>query len=153
MTALMKVIPQTVVGLALLAAIVIFGYTGHNNAGDTYALLLSFVGLVGATGLFILASNFANINALPHFILGLAIVAAVVVLGLHNVFTSAETLGVLGLLLTGTAGAAGAVVITANPAAVPTVTQAAQPVVGQAGTPLGIVTTVHPTAAEINGVA
>ena len=105
-------LPQTVIGLALLSALTIFGYTGHVTQNDTYIALMGFIGLVGASGLYVLASNWANINALPQLIVGIAIIAALVVLGLHNVFNSGQLSAVLALLLTGTGVGAGGVVVT-----------------------------------------
>ena len=117
MSVFLKTWPTTVAGLAMLGALTVFGYTGRLSGPDTYNAFLGFLGLVGATGLFILASQFSNANALPHFIVGLATVVAIIVLGLHFVFTNTQILGILFLVFTGTAGSAVAVGVTSQPAA------------------------------------
>lgn len=125
MTAFLKTLPQTIVGLALLAALTVMGYTGHLSPADTYTAIMGIIGLVGATGLYVLASNWGNMNALPHLICGVGIVVAIVLLGLHNTFNSNQVLAVLGLLLTGTAGSIGAVAAANNPP--PAATSSAMP--------------------------
>lgn len=107
---LLKILPQTLVGLVLLGALTVFGYTGHLSAADTYTGLMAFIGLVGASGLYVLASNLSNISAVPHLIVGCAVIGALVALGLHSVFTSNQIVAILGLVFTGTAATAGTVV-------------------------------------------
>lgn len=120
MSAFLKTLPQTVIGLVLVAAYTVFGYTGHLNSADTYTALMASIGLVGATGIYILASQFSNMNALPHLIVGVGIVGSVIALGVHGIFNSSQIIAVLGLLFTGTAGSTGALVTTTAPAAPPT---------------------------------
>ena len=110
-TTFIKTLPQTVVGLVLLAALTVFGYTGHVSASDTYNTLLAFIALVGASGLYVLASTWANSNAMPQLIVGVAIIGALVALGLHDVFTSTQLQGIMMLLLTGAAVGTGGVVV------------------------------------------
>ena len=113
-TSLKTILPPTLVGLVLLGALTVFGYTGHLSAADTYTGLLAFIGLVGASGIYVLASNLTNAAAVPHLIVGIAVVGALIALGLHNVFASAQIVAILGLLLTGTAATVGTVQATAS---------------------------------------
>lgn len=117
MTAFLKTLPQTLVGAALLASVTILGYTGHLNHTDTVTSLWAFIGLLGGTGLYVLASQFSNVNALPHLIVGLGLMGSIVALGVHNVLNSTEIQNFLALIITGTAGggvAAGAAVLAAQ---------------------------------------
>ena len=108
-----KTLPQTVIGLVLLVPIIIFGYTGHITSSDAYAGIMAMVGLVGSTGVYILASQWANSNTLPHLIVGVGIIGGVVALGLHNVFNSGQLLALWTLIAIGTAGGGGAAIVTA----------------------------------------
>lgn len=121
MTTLVKSLPQTVVGLAFLAMITVLGYTGHMTPTDTVTAIWALIGLVGSTGLFVLASQLSNSNAVPHLIVGVAMMAAIVTLGLHDVLHSAQLENFLALLLTGTAGGgvAAGVTLLRQPSQVP----------------------------------
>ena len=112
-TTFIRTLPQTLIGLVLLVPVVIFGYTGHFSPSDTYAGIMAMIALVGATGVYILASQWSNSNTLPHLIVGAAIIAGVVALGLHNVFNSGQLLALWTLLAVGTAGGGGAALVTA----------------------------------------
>ncbi len=131
MTTFLKTLPVTIVGLALLAAITVFGYTGHLNAADTYAAIMSLIGLVGATGIYVLASSWSNANALPHLVVGVGILGAVTALGLHNVFGSSQILALLALVVTGTAGGgAPSAVAALTPSPVPALPPTQPPAAG-----------------------
>lgn len=106
-----RLLPQIVVGLVVLGVVVFLGYDGHLSPADTYAGILSIVGLVGATGVYVLASQFDNVNAIPHLVVGVALIIAVAILGAHNTFNSGQLLGLLALIITGTAGGAGATLV------------------------------------------
>ena len=115
---ILKLLPQTLVGLVLLAALTVFGYTGHLSPSDTYSALLGLVGLVGASGLYILASTvFTNTSAVPHLIVGIGIIGAVVALGLHDVFASGQITALLTLIFTGTAAGSGAILVATTKSA------------------------------------
>ncbi len=101
-----------IVGLVLLAAVTVFGYTGHLSSSDTYSALFGLIGLVGVSGLYVIASSaFTNTSAIPQLIVGVGIVGALVVLGLHNVFDSAQIQAMLLLIITGAAAGSGGVVV------------------------------------------
>ena len=112
----LKTLPQSIVGLVLLAPIVVFGYTGHLSPADTYAGIMAMVVLVGATGIYVLASNWANENTLPHLIVGTGLIAGVIVLGLHGIFNSNQLLALFTLVAIGTASGAGAALADNTPA-------------------------------------
>lgn len=103
---------QTFVGLVILAALTVFGYTGKLNQADTYTTLMAIIGLVGASGLWILASESDNANAIPHVFLGCAFIGVVIALGVHNVFNSGQIQAIFAVLITGGAVTTGTVVAT-----------------------------------------
>ena len=109
----LRTLPTTIVGLVLLIPVIVFGYTGHLSPADTYAGVMALVGLIGTTGVYILASQWSNENTLPHLIDGVLLIAGVVVLGLHNIFDSAQLLALWTLIAIGTAGGGGAALVTA----------------------------------------
>lgn len=112
MTSFLRTLPQTVVGVSLLTTITIFGYTGTLNASSTYVTFMAFLGLVGATGIWVLASTWSNTNAIPHLIIGVLSMAALVILGLHHTFTSDQLAATFGIMLTGSAAGGTAAVVT-----------------------------------------
>ena len=112
MKAFLKTLPQTIVGLVFLGVITIFGYVGTLSSSSTYQAFLALLTLVGATGIWILASNWENINASPNLIVGLASMIALVILGLHHVFASDQISYTLMLVLMGSAVGVGGPAIT-----------------------------------------
>lgn len=103
-----KYLVQIAVGAVVLGAIVAFGYTGHLSSSQTYDGIMAFIGVVGASGLLILASTVDNQNAIPHLALGLLLVVGVVILGLHSIFDSAQISAFILLILGPSAIATGA---------------------------------------------
>ena len=110
---------QALVGLALVAFVVVVGYTGHLAPATTYTLFLALGGALGASGLWTLASTKPNADAIPHLIIGLGLLASLLILALHGTFTDTETQAAFALLLTGTATTTG-YVAGSNTAAIST---------------------------------
>lgn len=98
---------QSVVGLAMVVVVVVLGYTDHLSSATTYTLFLALIGALGASGLWTLASNKPNADAIPHLIIGLALLGALLALALHDVFTDTETQAAFALLLVGSATTTG----------------------------------------------
>ena len=115
MNTALKITLPTLAGMAYLAAIMVLGVTGHLSPPDTFTAIQSLIGLTGATGIYILASNYPNVNAIPHLIMGFAVVAAILILATDNTFSTNQSLALLALIFTGTAGAAVGVVAGGNP--------------------------------------
>ena len=109
MTSLIKALPQIVLLAALLAVVTVLGYTGHLAPTSTYNLVMAYIGAVGIAGAIVLGSSAPNSDTYPHLILAVLVLAAVAVLGIHNVFSDNQIQAVLALLIGAGALAGGTV--------------------------------------------
>ena len=123
---IIKSLPLLLLSVAILVVVAILGYDGKLSSTDAFAIITTLSGVVGVTGIVILTSTTPNLALLSHLVYTLALLVVVTILTIHNVFTSAQLLPLIGLLI-GTGGAAAGVnagVINTTPASADIAAQA-----------------------------
>ena len=109
MTTLQKFLIQVAVGTAAIVAVTTTAWNGTLTSAAAYTTMSALLVALSLTGIWTLASTSPNADALPHLLLGVELLAAVVVLANHHVFTSDQLQAIIGMVVVGGSITGGAV--------------------------------------------
>lgn len=98
---------SVIAALSVLAAITVLGWRGDLGSTDVFSALSALLAIVGGLGVLIVGSTQPNANALPHAIIGLCILVAVTVLGIHGTLTTSQLTVIFSAVIPGGAVVAG----------------------------------------------